>query len=134
MSLPTGWICPDGETKLADLSGFDAEFLCYFANPHRMMVIRFTDGGATSEPLFMLCTGVTSLQAEPSWSVGQLRCARANEDTILVEDPRSSFRATCHALRVFTDDEFKHWLGKDYTLVNPAPQDFHEVLKDPARV
>jgi hypothetical protein len=134
MSLPTGWICLDGETKFADLSGLDAELICYFANPHRMTVVRFTDAGAVSEPLFLLCTGVTGIQANPTWSVSQLRCVRTDEDTILVEDPRSSFRVTCHAVRVFTGDEFKHWLGKDYTFVNPAPQDFQEVLKDSANV
>lgn len=134
MSLPTGWICLNGETKFADLSGLEAELLCYFANPHRMLVVRFMDAGAASEPLFLLCTGVTDIQAKASWSVGQLQCVRTDEETILVEDPRSSFRATCHAVRVFSDDDFKRWVGKDYSFVNPAPEDFQDVLKNSANV
>lgn len=134
MSLPTGWICPNGETTFADLTGLGAELLCYFANPHRMMFVRFTDAGAPAEPLYLLCTGVTNLQAKPTWSVGQLRCVRTAEDSLLVEDRGSSFRADCHAMRLFTDDEFRHWVGKDITFVNPSPQDFHAALRDSANV
>ncbi|HEX7375804.1 MAG TPA: hypothetical protein VF278_01765 [Pirellulales bacterium] len=134
MSLPTGWICLNGETKLTDLNGLDAELLCYFANPHRMLVVRFSDVGDASEPVFLLCTGVISLQAKPYWSVGQIRHARGDDDTIVLEDPQNSFHAACQAARVFTDAELRRWLGKDYTFVNPTPQGFYEVLKDTTRI
>lgn len=48
MSLPTGWICLNGDTNFADLGGLQAEVLCYFANAHRMLVVRFTDAGTVA--------------------------------------------------------------------------------------
>lgn len=136
MNLPTGWICPNGETELAELNGLHAELHCYFANPHRMMVVRFTDSnaGCESAPLFLLLTGVCSIEAQPSWPVDQLNCSRVDEDTILVENKGGAFRINCYALRVFTDEQFRRWLGKDYEFVNPAPQDFEEAMKDSAHV
>ncbi len=127
MSLPTGWICPNGDQELSELRGLRADVLRYFATPHRMLVIRVKEVAGSTEPRFILCTGVLRMEVPPSWLVERLHCSRVDENTLLLEDRQPSMRVQCYALRVFSDAEFKRWLGPDFALVDPSAEEFHSV-------
>ena len=129
MSLMTGWLCPNGTEQLENFNGRRADVEWYCANPHRMLVVRLTDVAAPTEPLFLLCTGISKMELKPKWVIQQLHCSRVNEDTLLIEDKQGAFRVTCYALRVFGDEEFKQWLGSDQMLANPSAPEFQAVLK-----
>lgn len=130
MSLPIGWICPSGETRLDELHGLRADVLRYFATPHRMLVIRLKETASEEkEPLYVLCTGVERMETPPSWTVDELRCSRIDEDTISLEDGESSVLITCYAVRVFSQAEFKRWMGGDFSEIDPAADDFQPLLK-----
>ena len=120
MSLVNGWIVPEGDEHFDELRGRRASVEHYFATPHRMLVVRLADSRETQEPLFLLCTGVTRLETAPSWSIGDLRCSSVDTTTIVLEDKQGGFRVACHALRLFSVEQFKRWLGKDQALLNPA--------------
>lgn len=123
MGLPTGWICPNGDEQLDELSGFYADVLRYFATPHRMLVIRLKAVAERIEPRFILCTGVSRMEVPASWVVDHLRCSKLDENRLLLEDKQLSMRVQCYALRVFSDAELKRWLGADFALVDSSIQD-----------
>ncbi|HEX7447638.1 MAG TPA: hypothetical protein VF306_08840 [Pirellulales bacterium] len=129
MSLVNGWIVPDGEEHFDELRDRQASVEHYFATPHRMLMIRFTDMRETKEPLFLLCTGVSRLETAPAWSVADLHCSSIDANTIVVEDKQGAFHVACHALRLFTMQEFKRWLGKDQDILNPSASTFQAVVR-----
>lgn len=129
MSLVNGWIVPDGEEHFDELRGLKASVEHYFATPHRMLIVRLTDVRETKEPLFLLCTGVTRLETAPTWSIDDLRCSSVDTSTIVLDDKQGAFHVTCHALRVFSMQEFKRWLGKDQGVVNPSANTLQSILQ-----
>lgn len=129
MSQVNGWIVPEGEEHFDEIRGRQATVEHYFAAPHRMLIVRLTDLGETKEPLFLLCTGVTRLEMAPAWSIDDLRCSSVDRDTILLDDKQSAFYVACHALRLFSVDEFKCWLGRDQHLLGPSTNTFQGILQ-----
>lgn len=129
MNLVNGWIVPNGEEQFPELRGWRANVEHYFATPHRMLVVRLADFGETQEPLFLLCTGMKRLETAPSWTIGDLRCSRVDASSIVLEDKQGAFHVACHALRLFSMEEFKRWLGKDQSLLNPSANAFQAVLQ-----
>lgn len=49
--------------------------------------------------------------------------------TIAVADKKGGFHVTCHALRLFSLDEFKSWLGNEQHLVDPSANSLHIILQ-----
>jgi hypothetical protein len=83
----------------------------------------------TKEPLFLLCTGVTRLETTPTWSIDDLHCSSVDTSTIMLDDKQGEFHVVCHALRLFSLDEFKRWLGKDQDMLNPSANTLQAVLQ-----
>src|SRR5690348_11541433 len=129
MSLVNGWIVPEGEEHFPELRGRQATVEHYFDVPHRMLIVRLTDVRETKEPLFLLCTGVTRLESAPSWSIEDLHCSSVDALTIVLDDKQGAFHVACHALRLFSVEQFKRWLGKDHDLFNPSADTFRSVLQ-----
>ncbi|HEX5446459.1 MAG TPA: hypothetical protein VFW87_21760 [Pirellulales bacterium] len=130
MSLVNGWIVPDeGEDHFDELRGRQASVEHYFAAPHRMLIVRLTDVRETKEPLFLLCTGVTRLETAPTWSIADLCCSSVDTNTIVLEDRQGAFHVACHALRLFSMEEFKRWLGKDQDRFNPSANTLQGILQ-----
>lgn len=129
MSLVNGWIVPNGEERFDELHGRRASVEHYFANPHRMLIVGLADPREAEEPLFLLCTGVTRLETAPSWSIDDLHCSNVDSNTIAVADKKGGFHVTCHALRLFSLDEFKSSLGNEQHLVNPSANSLHTILQ-----
>lgn len=129
MNLVNGWIVPEGEEHFKELRGRRASVEHYFATPHRMLILRLADSRETNEPLFLLCTGVTRLETTSAWSINDLRCSSVDASTIVLEDKQGAFHVACHALRLFSTEEFKRWLGKDQNLLNPSANTFQAVLQ-----
>jgi hypothetical protein len=129
MSLVNGWIVPEGEEHFDELRGRQASVEHYLAAPHRMLIVRLADAGETKEPLFLLCTGVMRLEMAPTWSIDDLRCSSVDAGTIVLDDKQGAFHVACHALRLFSVDEFKRWLGKDQDILNPSADTFQAILQ-----
>jgi hypothetical protein len=129
VSLVNGWIVPEGEEHFDELRGRRATVEHYFASPHRMLIVRLADARETEEPLFLLFTGVTRLEMAPSWSIDDLRCSSVDATTIMIEDKQAGFHVACHAMRLFSVEEFKRWLGKDQGLINPSADTFQALLQ-----
>ena len=88
----------------------------------------FTD--VPKEPLFLLCTGVTRLETAPTWSIADLRCSSVDASTFVLDDKQGAFHVACHALRLFSADEFKRWLGKDQDFLNPCAHTVQAILQE----
>lgn len=129
LSLVNGWIVPDGEEHFDELCGRRASVEHYFSAPHRMLIVRLTDVHETKEPLFLLCTGVTRLEMAPTWSIADLRCSSVDANSIVLEDKHGAFHVACHALRLFSMEEFKRWLGKNQDNLNPSTDTFQAILQ-----
>lgn len=129
MNLVNGWIVPEGEEHFDELRGRRASVEHYFATPHRMLVVRLTESDETSAPIFLLCTGVKRLEAAPTWSIDDLRCRSVDKNTILLDDKQGEFHVACHALRLFSAEEFKRWLGKDQDVLNPSADTLQAILR-----
>ncbi|HJT36758.1 MAG TPA: hypothetical protein VJ783_32345 [Pirellulales bacterium] len=128
MSLVNGWIVPEGEEHFDELRGRRASVEHYFAAPHRMLIVRLTDVREISEPLFLLCTGVTRLETAPTWPIADLRCSSVDASTIVLDDKQGAFHVACYALRLFSLEEFKRWLGKNQDVINPSGNTFQAIL------
>lgn len=129
MSLVNGWIIPEGEEHFDELRGRRATVEHYFAAPHRMLIVRLADARETKDPLFLLCTGVTRLETAPTWSIDDLRCTSVDATTMVLEDKQAGFHVACHALRLFSAEEFKRWLGKDQDLINPSANNLQTIIQ-----
>ncbi|HQU42024.1 MAG TPA: hypothetical protein PK867_04395, partial [Pirellulales bacterium] len=129
MSLVNGWIVPEGEEHFDVLRGRRASVDHYFAAPHRMLIVRLDDLRQTKEPLFLLCTGITRLEMAPAWSIDDLRCSSVDASTIVLDDKQAGFHVACHALRLFSVEEFKQWLGKDQYLLDPSANTLQVILQ-----
>lgn len=128
MSLASGWLCADNNAILDDLDGRSAEVLFFFNHPHRMLVVRLSGADDAENRMFLVCTDVYKMEIAPDWLIAKLRCSKIDDDTLLIEDKENDSRITCYAARIFSEAEFKHWVGIEARGVNPADSDLQAIL------
>lgn len=112
MPLVNGWISPEPEEPLTQLTGALAVVAHYFRVPHQILIIELC-AAREAACQYLVCVGCNRLQLLARWTVSEVSCTRLESGEIQVADPASSMLVKCHAVRLFEANEFRRWADID---------------------
>jgi hypothetical protein len=113
----TGWLYPDLDEPLDVANEGEARVWSYLRT-HRILVIAITNGASNQPESFLVCTGCVSLGLRTKLAIHNLKCARTEDDSLILTDDLPGIRIECTATRLFDEESFKTWLGNDAWLLN----------------
>lgn len=114
----TGWLTLDlGESvKLFDEEG-RGYLHSYYEFPHGILAIRIECPISTNTERVVVCVSCLHVEMDTRFRFSEMYCSRETPDTLRVTCD-GTVAVDCSSVRVFSGNEFEHWIGKSNSTGN----------------